>query len=262
MKTCAAKKFTLIELLVVIAIFALLLSLLLPSLMNAREKARIAVCLSNKKQLNIAVHLYVKEYNGFLPRGRYDNNSEKSQHGSRWMIRMASKYDLDDGEFSGNEYVYESETVLVCPSDNISLKMGKVRDSTMQGTSYFGNGRILNSYDPANGSSEKHLAKFDEPAKRIISTEKWGYWYGSMDRGVTQGHWNPNKFYSHSAKIDGTWTASSLFGEQHMGKWINTLRLDMSASTWSYSRIYKSVAGHNSNTQPDTNEDWVYWRGY
>ena len=50
MKRQNSKQFTLLELLIVIAVMAILLSLLLPSLMSAREKAKFAVCVSNRNQ--------------------------------------------------------------------------------------------------------------------------------------------------------------------------------------------------------------------
>ena len=65
MKTRRA--FTLIELLVVVAIIALLVSILLPALSEAREQARRAVCASNQHQIVVASHLYGQDYNGDLP---------------------------------------------------------------------------------------------------------------------------------------------------------------------------------------------------
>jgi prepilin-type N-terminal cleavage/methylation domain-containing protein len=56
--------FTLIELLVVIAIIAILAAILLPVLASARQKALIAECLDNEKQLGTSWKLYVDENNG------------------------------------------------------------------------------------------------------------------------------------------------------------------------------------------------------
>ena len=59
--------FTLIELLVVIAIIALLVGILLPALAKAREASRLAVCLSNTRQVSLAMTLYSGNFKDWYP---------------------------------------------------------------------------------------------------------------------------------------------------------------------------------------------------
>ncbi|MCM8538043.1 MAG: type II secretion system GspH family protein [Lentisphaeraceae bacterium] len=59
--------FTLIELLVVVAIIGILSSILLPSLQRARDAAKTAVCLSNQKQVGVAVAMYATDFDENIP---------------------------------------------------------------------------------------------------------------------------------------------------------------------------------------------------
>ena len=69
--------FTLIELLVVIAIIAILAAILFPVFAQAREKARAITCVSNEKQIGLAVLQYSQDFDEYYPLGdnqpTYDN---------------------------------------------------------------------------------------------------------------------------------------------------------------------------------------------
>lgn len=59
--------FTLIELLVVISAISLLMAMLLPALSSARDTAKSVGCMSNLRQMSLAVEMYTNNSNGYYP---------------------------------------------------------------------------------------------------------------------------------------------------------------------------------------------------
>ena len=85
--------FTLIELLVVIAIIAILAAILFPVFAQARAKARQASCLSNQKQIGLAVMQYVQDYDETYPvdnRAYLGTNNDASVVQASWIRHIQS----------------------------------------------------------------------------------------------------------------------------------------------------------------------------
>ncbi len=77
------KGFTLIELLVVVAIIAVLVAILLPALSKARAQARETVCMSNLKQMDLAIRGYLLDNHDFFPPCGVTSNWKDYPH-PRW----------------------------------------------------------------------------------------------------------------------------------------------------------------------------------
>jgi len=87
--------FTLIELLVVIAIISILAAILFPVFARARENARRASCLSNMKQMGLALMMYSQDYDDHLVSARIQGStgefvypSGRSSSFSTWYFQL------------------------------------------------------------------------------------------------------------------------------------------------------------------------------
>src|SRR5690349_11239150 len=69
MKSLSRRGFTLIELLVVIAITAILVGTLLPAISRAKQRSHLIKCLSNLRQISVAIKLYTDDNRETYPLG-------------------------------------------------------------------------------------------------------------------------------------------------------------------------------------------------
>ena len=100
-----ARGFTLIELLVVIAIIAILAAILFPVFQKVRENARRSACLSNEKQLGLAIIQYQQDADELFPCGSLPANEGHSYGGGAGWANQVYSF-------------VKSNAVYVCPDDS------------------------------------------------------------------------------------------------------------------------------------------------
>jgi prepilin-type N-terminal cleavage/methylation domain-containing protein len=192
------KKFTLIELLVVIAVIGVLLTILLPSLRNAKEASLTAISKSNLNQIYAATVAYASSNNGRIFKSGTNPHPRSSNNATNWS-RMA--YEQMIGKylsFNGNKAKAQMAkgtayySVMMCPF--LRLTRPEPNATTAAGTSDYSMNRFFKANNTKNAATgretHRHFAKLvgeDEPM--YVAGTKMGA--GSAKKHFNNGTYNP-----------------------------------------------------------------------
>ncbi len=161
--------FTLIELLVVIAIIAILAAILFPVFAKAREKARQSACLSNSKQMSLAMLQYAQDYDEQLP-----CNARTAAGGGWWYTRI--------GPYIKNDQIF------MCPSKSPHVNAVPTGATINYTNDYTCN---FNIYNSGYGGPMTALGKIDKPAECMLLCDNlsaWDYMFPPWWSNYT--HWH------------------------------------------------------------------------
>ncbi len=238
--------FTLIELLVVIAIIAILAAILFPVFATARAKAKQQACMSNVKQITLAILMYAEDYNEMLVPVGVGNFSDASWV---WWNTLVQPY-------------IKTQGIFACPQDaswNAHFAWGAVTPVT---TSYGVNRLVV-------------LNTMDDPAWTMDQTNGWyqtrgtggalmGAQFPAMTVLVADCGWG--SFTDTGGLADGGWHPWYHFpatdpADPDPGQWLHVAYPPIGFLD-GHAKVYRVATWLGSVIQPNSAYIWNYEWGH